>query len=318
MYNVENYIEECLDSILKQSFDNYEVVLIDDESSDNTVEIVRKYVDQYDNFSLYQQSNGGASKARNNGIRHASGEYIFFLDSDDYLCDESLGKLINKLEGENYDILKFSAYDFFDGERKLNWDTNGYKLKGDYEGTLSGKDFLNMSIKNGDAYLVNCGHVLVRRQYILDNNLFFKEGIIHEDVLYHWELMIKANVVGVFNIPISCRRYRKDSVMGRDDWAKRIYAMYIIINETYSFLDHNVNITETDALWFLRMYAVKILQFYLELTKEERNSDYVVSLNKEVKKLMKAHKYWGKFNVRLFTISPSLYKCYHKLNQLVR
>ena len=93
VYNVEDYIEECLESIEKQSFSSYEVILVDDGSKDSSVRIAQGYVDRLNNWKLVHKENGGLSSARNAGIAEAMGEYICFVDSDDFLAQDYLQKL---------------------------------------------------------------------------------------------------------------------------------------------------------------------------------------------------------------------------------
>lgn len=318
MYNVEKYIEQCLDSVLRQTYTDYEVILIDDGSTDRTVELVQPYVTDNDNFLLLQQSNGGASVARNKGLDYASGEYIYFFDSDDYMMDDALERLVSEIKKQRADIVKFSAYTFSDDDLSLKWGTDGYKLKGDYSEVYSGPEFLHLTTLNDDAYLVNCGHLFIRRSIIEDSHLRFFEGIIHEDVLFHWQVLMLASRVSTYNYPLSCRRYRSGSVMARGNWIKRIVAMNTIVSETDEFLKKVRDYSQEDVDWFLRVYSINILQFWLEMSKEERNSSEGKLAINIARIHMKKHHYCGKLNIRLFSINPNLYGVYHGINQKLR
>ena len=104
LYNAEIYIKEALDSLLAQKGIDIEIIVVDDESQDNSAEIVKKYPVHY-----YKKTNGGASSARNYGLKHASGKYIMFLDADDYLKDEYICKnCIEKCEKDNLDFVMFT------------------------------------------------------------------------------------------------------------------------------------------------------------------------------------------------------------------
>lgn len=107
VYNVEKYIDRCLKSIAKQNYKNYEVIIVNDGTKDNSVEIINKYLKKYDNFKLYDKKNGGLSDARNYGIKYATGDYLLFVDSDDYINCELLDKLNNILIEKEYDLVKF-------------------------------------------------------------------------------------------------------------------------------------------------------------------------------------------------------------------
>lgn len=318
MYNVDKYIEACLESVLRQDFDDYEVILINDGSTDRTGELAQKFANEKSNFHYYEQENGGASVGRNTGLKYASGDYVYFLDSDDVMVEGGLKKIVSKAKENDADVVKFACYTFSDEDTTLRWEDNGYQLKSEYPLLMSGREFLQKSIPSGDAYLVNCGHVLVKRKLIEENSIRFFEGIIHEDVLFHWELMSVAKRVTVFNEPISCRRYRSGSVMENGKWDKRIVAMTRIIDETYEFLKKHPEITEEEAKWFLQMYAIKEMQFYEKMSRKERNNPKNRELIFNIRKQMKAHNCWGRFNLKLFSLSPTLYEVYHKVNTWIR
>ena len=108
VYNVEDYIENCLKSIVNQSYKDYEALLICDKSSDNSEKIVDKYVKKYKTFKKIYEEKTGLAKAKNIGIQHAKGDYIMFLDSDDYIEKDLLETISNNLE-EKIDVLRFQA-----------------------------------------------------------------------------------------------------------------------------------------------------------------------------------------------------------------
>ena len=95
IYNAEKYLDRCMKSLLNQTYHNTEIVLVDDGSSDHSAEVCRKYTDQYEKVRFFQKSNGGAASARNFGIDHARGEYLAFVDADDYVQDIFIEKLLN-------------------------------------------------------------------------------------------------------------------------------------------------------------------------------------------------------------------------------
>ena len=104
VYNGEKYIEKCLDSIKNQTFKDYEVLIINDGSKDNTKKLIEKYLNDK-RFKLFNRTNHGIGASRNFGLDESSGEYICFIDSDDYVDKKYLEKLYNKILKENLDIV---------------------------------------------------------------------------------------------------------------------------------------------------------------------------------------------------------------------
>ena len=107
VYNVEAYLDKCLRSLYNQSLElaDFEVVIINDGSSDSSIEIIEKYRTLYQNITLIEQENQGLSVARNNGINHAKGDYILCVDSDDFLIQDSISNLLQKAIDLNLDVV---------------------------------------------------------------------------------------------------------------------------------------------------------------------------------------------------------------------
>ena len=106
IYNVEKYLEKCLDSIKNQTYQNFEVIMVNDGSTDNSNKIMKKF--ELDNrFKSYYKENGGLSDARNFGIIKAKGDYLILIDGDDYIEDDLLFQINKELQGKKYDIIRF-------------------------------------------------------------------------------------------------------------------------------------------------------------------------------------------------------------------
>lgn len=167
VYNVEQYIRICLESVLEQTFQDYEVLVINDGSKENEKEIILEFVDKDKRFKYIEKENGGQASARNLGIKNAKGEYIFFLDSDDYIRRDCLEILYQYSEGEVKDIVTSDIF-CVEKESVTYFDTNIV--------------YCDDKKKN---YLLNASGPcakLIRRDLIQSNNLYFPEGIIYEDV----------------------------------------------------------------------------------------------------------------------------------------
>lgn len=180
IYNVAPYIERCLKSVVSQSFNDVEVIIVDDCGTDNSMDLVQAFVRNYQGpvyFNiLHHSQNRGLSAARNTGIKEANGEYVMFLDSDDYWAQNSLHLVIDKLTDE--DILYFNVQVIEYGEEKPVLDLiNAYKVSGD--------DYYSQVICHSQHFPFVCvWNGVYRRDFLLSNNLFFYEGIYHEDELF--------------------------------------------------------------------------------------------------------------------------------------
>ena len=130
VYQVEQTLRRCIDSVLSQSFSDWEMILVDDGSTDESPTICDEYVKNYDKIHVIHKENGGLSDARNVGIDHAKGTYITFVDSDDYLGDDTLKKVMRLMEiHPEYDILEYPIYEHFtlmDNEHQLLFDNHEY------------------------------------------------------------------------------------------------------------------------------------------------------------------------------------------------
>ena len=179
VYNVEKYLHRCIKSILNQKFDDYEIILIDDGSKDNSIEICRKYAEVNNNITLITKKNGGAASARNEGIQKSRGNYLLFVDSDDYWNGEfSIRRLAEKLESTNTDICLYGCYDeWFNTKKRV-------LSRGNYSSFL--KDGNTEAILNTlirvDQFPGSCWIFAVKREFIISNHIQFPEKNRTEDI----------------------------------------------------------------------------------------------------------------------------------------
>lgn len=172
VYNVEQYLERCLDSLTNQTLQNIEIICINDGSTDNSLNILKQYIEKDKRIKIINQENRGVSVARNNGIEASQGEYIGFVDSDDYVDLDFFENLYNKAKKEDADIVETKYYKF----KKLK--NNSQKL-----------------VKRSGVYMYyNFCLNIYRTQFIKDNNIQFPIGIkIAEDSCFELEMLLKSN-----------------------------------------------------------------------------------------------------------------------------
>ncbi len=177
IYNVERYIRPCLLSVLNQGLatDAYEVILINDGTKDNSLDMISDLVDNCNNIKVIEQSNKGLSAARNIGIARASGEYILFVDSDDYLIENSLKKLLDIAIATKADLI---VADYIVQSEEMTSNANIYQTTASAYSIKSGSELFLDDLKLRDYFV---WRTIYKRQFIYDNNISFIEGITFED-----------------------------------------------------------------------------------------------------------------------------------------
>lgn len=180
VYNVEKYIKKCLEScICEHNIEDYEIIIVNDETPDNSLQIVEPFAKKYSNIRIISKKNGGLSSARNAGLKIAEGEYIWFVDSDDYISSTAISSIINDIKQHDddvffYDIIKVEEITGIETYRKMSSD--------DVSVTRTGFDWLRY---NENMYPMAQMFVF-KQKFLLENNLFFREGILHEDIEFKW------------------------------------------------------------------------------------------------------------------------------------
>ena len=206
VYNVEQFLSDCLDSVLAQSFSDWETVCVNDGSTDGSAAILEEYAIRDRRIRIITQANGGLSAARNAGIKVAKGDYILFLDSDDWLEHNALQRLVEKLDGE--DLLCFSGRRFF--EETGNYHPADQLTEKAY---LSGMDYYNENALLSRDFAFVCVVLRIyKREFLLKNNLLFKEGIFHEDNLFTPIMCYYAEKVRTINDCLYDYRVRANSI----------------------------------------------------------------------------------------------------------
>ena len=137
VYNVEKYLRQCLDSVLSQTYTNYEVIMVDDGSTDSSYDICLEYSIKDSRFKSFQKENGGASSARNIGLDKADGKYVFFLDSDDWIDKNTFQSLLEIAEAEETDFVVSEAVAFDDATGKEDYSNYFYHKRYITENSLS-------------------------------------------------------------------------------------------------------------------------------------------------------------------------------------
>ncbi|MDA5541700.1 glycosyltransferase [Streptococcus thermophilus] len=191
VYNVEKYLKRCVESVLVQEWNNYDILLVDDGSTDSSPQICDDYVKAYDFISVIHKENGGLSEARNTGISNAEGEYVYFLDSDDWIEPNTFSDLAEVIESDQYDIISFNQ-EFVKSEHDI--------IKSDSKRTkrLTGKEALIDMFSYG--FITGFAtDKIYRKALFTKNTIQFPVGKYYEDLGTNYKLFLSAKKVYATN-----------------------------------------------------------------------------------------------------------------------
>lgn len=230
VYNVELYLEECLNSILSQEFPDYEVICINDASTDRSYEILLKYAEKNRQIKVVSNScNRGPSFSRNVGVDIAEGDYILFVDSDDMLCPNALNILNHTIEDKDVEMVCFRCS--VKNEGKVAKEKNALQNEDIIfsDSIQTGQNwFKEMAHKN--LFLIYPVAQLYKREFLQSTGLKFYEGILHEDLLYVFSCALAASKIIYIHEYIYIYRKRDNSITSTLNVA-RLDSLIIILGE---------------------------------------------------------------------------------------
>ena len=247
VYNVYNYLDKCLNSLVNQTLKDIEIIVVNDGSPDNSEEIIAKYQKAYpQKIKAYKKKNGGLSDARNYGIKKATGEYIAFVDSDDYVRHDMYQKMYTKAKSGNFDMVVCDL-DYVYDDKKIRAYSN---IKSDT--TNIKKAMLNI--------YPAAWNKLFKRKYF--NNLEFKKNVWFEDVEFIYRLLPQIKTIGVVPEPFYQYIQREGSITRKQDM--RIYNYVDNLNGIVNYY-HDNNLyqeykKELEYIYVRYMYATFIRQ----------------------------------------------------------
>ena len=275
VYNVEKYLVECIDSVINQTFKDIEIICVNDGSTDDSLAILEYYAKLDDRIKIITQENRGLGNARNVGMRHASGDYLIFIDSDDYISLDTIAKLYNNSISNGSDIVIFKIARF-DNEGNVN-----YKLPGfDFDDFFEEVDFNNFSFTYSDIkkYVMNesfsaCLKFYKKEIFDKQDDLIFPEGIAYEDVPFHIKIMLYANKISFVPEFLYYYRFNPNSIINTSSNGDDIF---IICDMVESFLRKNYYYAEFKEEF--ELFKISQIFNYLLTTNTE---DYFLMAKKE-------------------------------------
>lgn len=298
VYKVEKYLDRCVYSLVSQTFESIEIILVDDGSPDNCPRICDDWAKKDRRIKVIHKENGGLSDARNAGIQATSGKYILFVDSDDFIEIDTC-RILNSYVRYDVDIIVIDAESNNKTRSLVHIDKEDFSV---YNGT----QFIKKMALEGSMPMAAWLYVY-RRDYLIGNNLFFKKGILHEDEQFTPRAVLKAN--SIINSGYCAYHYvvRENSIMTFSDKRKNIKDFHDTCIELEQYY---INIQDkTVREYLLDSLVGKYLSIYASGRMSRYGKEYIY------KDFVKKYAFsdTNKKKSFLFRLSPTLYCFIHEL-----
>ena len=274
VYNVEKYLSQCVDSICNQTFRDIEIICVDDGSTDSSPDILDNYSEMDPRIKVVAQENRGLGGARNTGFKHATGNYVYFIDSDDYLDLNTLEMLHDNAVSNQSDIVLFK-FKTVDDENRVHRKRLGFRID-DIFGDVNYKNF-TFTYKEAKKHVMNSAFSaclkLYRKDFVDGIDFTFPEGLHFEDVPVHVRVMIEAESISF--VPRSLYSYRSnpDSIM---NYSANSFDIFTVIDmvEDYLVETGHYDELENEFIFF------KIAQILVYL-KRDNSQEYFAKAKEE-------------------------------------
>ena len=217
VYNVQEYIVKCIQSLLSQDSNDYEIIVVNDGTKDKSIELLEKSFDN-NKLKIFNQKNVGLSETRNNGLNFANGEYVWFFDSDDWVSENVLSQILTYLS--NIDLLYFTSY-FTETESS----SKVTKLVNNH---IKGKELSFHEYFHGAPFYI------YKKNFLKKNGLKFMKGIYHEDSLFTPQVLYLSNKIKAYHSPVYHRLIRENSITQTIN-PKRCYDLQYVILSHHNF-----------------------------------------------------------------------------------
>lgn len=270
VYNVEAYLPACLDSVINQTYNDLEIVVVDDGSTDGSGKICDAYAEHDTRIRVIHQSNSGVSAARNKGINDARGEYIYFLDGDDVLSIDCIELLARPLERKQYD--------FVIGQAIVEGTDREYPVLEMKDGEVIGNAAIVHHYTHGDFYMM-VWNKLIKSEFIKSNKLFFKEGVYGgEDDVWSLEVVLAAESMYAVNAAHYHYKINEGSYTNRVRGKRRVLDILPAIKWINIYSMQACQYYYDDIMYYLSwMYRC----YYLEALNDGGIDEYIVLRRKD-------------------------------------
>lgn len=264
VYNVETYLKQCVNSVLEQTYQHYEVILVDDGATDNSGQICDDYAALDDRISVIHKTNSGLSDARNAGLDVAKGEYIYFLDSDDWIEKETLATLVKTTDSTNADLVFFDSMCFDDVGK-------GYQIPQNYirnhlYSTDTGLRIFEQQQRNKEFHSA-VPLLFIRKSFLEKTGIRFYSKILYEDMIFTFKALVKADIVAQCQKAFYQRRYRLNSITTSKLKEHNYVSSAVVFQEITSF-SIKEKLTDND---YVNQYTVRCAYRFLDIYSKQSN-----------------------------------------------
>ncbi|MDR0914209.1 MAG: glycosyltransferase [Oscillospiraceae bacterium] len=316
VYNVEKYLKRCVDSVLAQTYQDFEIILVDDGSTDNGGKLCDEYAALNDRIRTIHQANGGLSAARNTGIDEANGEYISFIDSDDWIAETFLEVLYNTAVNNNADISTVRYYEIWEDGRK-----EVFTLSPENK-VMPGLEAMELVCDNPKYIEHTVCNKLFKKH--LFNQLRFKVGIVYEDWRLTYKLLYFSNTVAVNDEILYFYFQRSGSIRKSEFSEKKVSKYYIYVEREEFFKEHNLTdlieptiINRMQAALHVAaglaassVVSADVKKKYYRLFKDDMHT------NRQL--MFKGLSFLKKLQIAMFYTSPAFYSCLIKIKMIFK
>ena len=303
VYNSSKYIKECMDSLINQSLQDLEIICVDDGSTDNSLSILKEYEQKDRRIKVISKENGGAGSARNLGVSHATGEFINFIDSDDWLDSNTFEELYEKSKQENLDVLMYLLINFNENTNE-EYEDNYYNLSS-IDSKFDNVVFNYNDIPNEIFHItVSPCNKLINRDFWNKLNYKFFEGVMFEDNPFFFNLILEAKRMGIIRKHYYHRRRRDDSVMSLNG-EKLIDIMAMSDEVVNVFIRKNLHEKFKRKVTNFKFYSMKT--FYKQINSEYKPL-YFNTMKKNIESIRSDKQRFDLFNTGLYSDTKKWFK----------
>lgn len=326
IYNVEKYLEKCLNSIIKQTYKNLEIICVDDGSPDNSIEILNIFAKKDSRIKIIRQENQGLSGARNTGINNATGKYIMFIDSDDWIELDMVELMVTKMKKSNLDLVICGTFNnLSEKEYKTN---NLDKIKKYIKNKTDGVSYFKIVTSKTNLFTASSCNKIYRLNLLKKEQLFFPEKRLYEDLLFSFKYLIYSKNIDIVEKPLyhyfTKREGSITNTLNLKDSNDTLFTLqnlkeFLIKEKQYELLN-SIEFKEYMFIWISRAVLFK-LPFLENTTNKEEINKIINELksNRDYKEycqdiLRESNNRKNKLFIRTLYFNNTLLKLLIKLN----